>query len=68
MHDVHKFHLVIKNMEIGYYTATVNYGWRYITPSIEYRHKYWYYWEISLSWWKWSIVIDFCRKDWNKND
>jgi len=53
-------------MKVECYLATVDYGWRYITPSIEYRHKYWYYWEISLSWWKWSVVIGFCRKDWNK--
>ena len=23
-------------------------------------------WEISFSWWKKSIVIELCRKDWNK--
>ena len=55
-------------MKIGYYTATVDCGWRYIIPSIEYRHRYWYLWEISISWWKKSIVIELCRKDWNKNN
>lgn len=54
--------------KVEYYLATVDFGWRYITPSLEYRKKYWYYWEISLSWWKWSFVIGFCRKDWNKYD
>lgn len=53
-------------MKINFYKAFIDYGWRYILPSIEYRHKYWYLWEISLSWWKWSIVCEFCRSDWNK--
>ena len=53
-------------MKINFYKAFVDYGWRYVLPSIEYRHKYWYLWEISLSWWKWSVVCEFCRSDWNK--
>lgn len=54
-------------MEVNFYKTTIiNYGWRYVLPSIEYRHKYWYSWEISLSWWKWSVVCEFCRSDWNK--
>lgn len=44
------------------------YGWRYVLLSIEYRHKYWYLWEISLSWWKWSIALELCRKDWDKSN
>lgn len=55
-------------MKVEYYLATVDYGWRYIIPSIEYRHKYWYLWEISISWWKKSVVIELCRKDWNKDN
>ena len=55
-------------MEIDYYFASIDYGWIYIIPSIEYRHKYWYLWEISFSWLKKSIVIQLCRNDWNKND
>ena len=55
-------------MEIDYYFASIDYGWIYIIPSIEYRHKYWYLWEISFSWLKKSIVIQLCRKDWNKNE
>ena len=27
-----------------------SYEWIYILPSIEYRHKYWYLWEFSFSW------------------
>lgn len=30
------------------------YDWFYILPSIEIRHKYWYLWEINLSWLKWN--------------
>lgn len=55
-------------MKVEYYIAKIDFGWRYIIPSIEYRRKYWYYWEISLSWWKWSVVIGFCKKAWNKNN
>ena len=53
-------------MKVECYIANVDYGWKYIIPSIEYRHKYWYLWEIAISWWKKSIVIELCRKDWNK--
>ena len=55
-----------KIMKVECYVANVDYGWKYIIPSIEYRHKYWYLWEIAISWWKKSIVIELCRKDWNK--
>lgn len=43
------------------------YGWWYILPSIELKHKYWYLWQILLSWGKWCLEIDICRDDWNKD-
>ena len=55
-------------MDIDFYLMTAEHGWRYIIPSVEYRHKYWYLWEISFSWWKWSVVCELCRKDWNKGE
>ena len=41
-------------------------GWWYILPSIEVKHKYWYLWQILLSWGKWAIMIELCREDWSK--
>ena len=55
-------------MKVNFYLMLSDFNWRYILPAIEYRHKYWYLWEIAFSWWKWSIVCELCRKDWNKND
>lgn len=55
-------------MNVEFYLAQVDFGWRYVLPSVEYRHKYWYMWEISISWWKWSVVCELCRKDWRKGN
>lgn len=43
-----------------------DYNWVNILPSIEYRHKYWYMWEIELKFLKWSKRIEIARTDWNK--
>lgn len=43
------------------------YGWWYILPSIEVKHKYWYLCQILLSWGKWCLEIDICRDGWNKD-
>ena len=49
-------------MKVVCYIAGVDYGWKYIIPSIEYRHKYWYLWEIAISWWTKSVVIALGKK------
>ena len=43
------------------------YGWWYILPSIELKHKYLYLWQVLLSWGKWFLEIDICRDDRNKD-
>ena len=43
------------------------YGLLHLTPSIVYRHKYWYLWEIEFIFWKWSKRIEICRTDWNQH-
>lgn len=42
------------------------YGWSNILPSIEYRHKYYYLWELEFKFLKWSKRIEITRKDWDK--
>ena len=42
------------------------YGWTNILPSIEYRRKYWYMWELEFKFLKWSRRIEITRTDWNK--
>jgi len=37
-------------MRISINKMTPEYGWWYILPSIEIKHKYWYLWQILLSW------------------
>lgn len=48
------------------FDTSSTYGWRNILPSIEYRHKYWYMWELEFKFLKWSKRIEITRKDWNK--
>ena len=43
------------------------YGWRYLLPSIEYRHKFWYMWEIEFMFWGWSKRFEIVRTDWDKH-
>ena len=58
-------------MKIGKYTVEVynyntyddNYGWIDILPSIEYRHKYWYFYELTFHWWKWGFKVEIYRND-----
>lgn len=54
-------------MSVNISKMAPEYGWWYILPSVEVKHKYWYLWQILLSWGKWAIMIELCRKDWNKN-
>ena len=42
------------------------FGLIYFIPTIEYRHKYWYLWEISFLFLHWHFNIEICRKDWNE--
>lgn len=49
-------------MKLGKYFITCqrhvqNDDWIYLTPAIEYRHKYWYIWEISITWLRKGITI-----------
>lgn len=44
-----------------------SYGLYHLTPSIIFRHKYWYLWEIEFIFWKWSKRIEICRTDWNQH-
>ena len=44
-----------------------DFGWKYLLPSIEYRHKYWYLWEFEFMFWKWSKRIEISRTDWNQH-
>ena len=54
-------------MKINICKMAPEYGWWYILPSIEVKHKYWYLWQILLSWGKLCLEIDICRDDWNKD-
>ena len=44
------------------------YGWFYVLPSIEVKHKYWYLWQVLFSWGYWAFMLDICRKDWRGNN
>lgn len=44
-----------------------DYGWIYLIPSIEFRHKYWYMWEFEFYFWKWNYRLEITRTDWNKS-
>ena len=44
------------------------YGWWYILPSIEVKHKYWYIWQILLSWGRWCLEIDIIREGKDENE
>jgi hypothetical protein len=46
------------------YEKSSDYGWRYLLPSIEYKHKFWYMWEFEFMFWKWSKRIEITRTDW----
>lgn len=50
---------------IDVYIMNEEWDYLYITPCIEYKHKCWYLWYIDLSFLKWTIRIELCRKDWN---
>jgi len=39
----------------------------HLTPTITYRHKYWYLWEIELMFYKWNKRYEICRTDWNQH-
>lgn len=45
-----------------------DYGWLYLIPSIEFRHKYWYMWEIEFYFWKWNKRIEITRTDWQDHE
>lgn len=49
------------------YESDYKYKLIHLTPSIIYRHKYWYLWEIEFVFWKWNKKIEICRTDWNKH-
>lgn len=36
----------------------------HLTPTITYRHKYWYFWEIEFIFWKWNKRYEISRIDW----
>lgn len=48
------------------FDKTSKYGWTNLLPTIEYRHKYWYMWEIETKFLKWSKRVEITRADWNK--
>lgn len=60
--DKYKFEDVTNGFDAPY-----DYGWLYLIPSIEFRHKYWYMWEIELFFWKWNKRIEITRTDWDKH-
>ena len=41
---------------------TNSFGWIYLLPSVEYRHKYWFLWQVTFSWLKWSRTIEITIK------
>lgn len=49
------------------FDAPHDYGWIYLIPSIEFRHKYWYMWEFEFYLWKWTKRIQITRTDWDKH-
>lgn len=48
------------------FDTSSKYGWINIIPTIEYRHKYWYFWEIEVKFLKWSKRIEVTDTNWNK--
>lgn len=51
-------------LHIEVHVMNEEWGYLYITPCIEYKHQYWYLWYIDLSFLKWTIRLELCRKDW----
>jgi hypothetical protein len=49
------------------FDAPHNYGWLYLIPNIEFRHKYWYMWEFEFYFWKWNKRLQITRTDWDKH-
>jgi hypothetical protein len=47
----------------GDFESSYNYGWLNLLPSVEFRHKYWYLWEVELKFWKWNKRFEFCKVD-----
>lgn len=58
----YQFSDVTKDFEQDY-----EYGWLHLLPTIEYRHKYWYMWELEFHFCKWQKRIEVCRTDWNEH-
>ena len=56
----------IGKFEIRNVTDCYTYDYLYFIPTIEYRHKYWYLWDISLLFLDWHFNIEICREDWDK--
>ena len=52
-----------KKYELTCWTGFIdeNYSWVYVLPALEYRHKYWYQWDLSLSWGKKCIVLTLIK-------
>lgn len=53
-----------KKYEISCYRGFIDkesYGWIYLLPSLEYRHKYWYQWELSVNWLRWCFVVQLIK-------
>ena len=55
----YKFEDVTKDFESDY-----KYKIYHLTPTVTYRHKYWYFWEIELIFWKWNKRFEISRTDW----
>lgn len=59
----------MKIWKLGIRNTTSDYGTfglRYLLPTIEYRHKYWYLWEINFLFLHWHFNFEICHEDWNK--
>lgn len=55
---VHTLPLIrMKRFSLNIY-KTDNRGWLYLLPSVEYRHKAWYLWQLSFSWLRWSFTLE----------
>lgn len=55
----YEFTDVTKDFESDY-----KYKIYHLTPTITYRHKYWYFWEIEFVFLKWNKRYEICRTDW----
>ena len=55
----YKYEDVTKDFESDY-----KYKIYHLTPTVTYRHKYWYFWEIELIFWKWNKRFEISRTDW----